>query len=235
MENYDQIVLTGEEAAEALRKAREEKYYRLKKDEYFRSLDAPRAIFKPSAGDWLNAYRERFVTDSDNSAIVIQLCAYFAQDDTFTGSHKKGVFLFGGVGTGKSTLMHFFRFNAAQSYRVVSARKIENEYSEQGEEILMHYSEDKAIASNTDPYGHQKLALCIDDMGTELEGKHYGKSRNVIGEILQNRYDAGLITHITSNASAEDIRNIYGQRVADRLREMVNIITFPESAKSRRR
>lgn len=229
------MILNEDEVAEALRIAREAKYYQQKKDAYFKSLDAPRPIFKPSADQWHAAYLEKYKQDGDNIGVVHSLCHYFSEDAAFTGSLKKGLLVFGGVGTGKSTLMNFFRFNALQSYRVVSARKIENEYSELGEEVLAHYSEDRPMAVNADPYGHQKLSLCIDDMGTETEGKHYGKDRNVIAEIIQNRYDANLYTHLTSNTSADEIGKLYGQRVRDRLREMCNVIEFPIDAKSRRK
>jgi DNA replication protein DnaC len=56
-------------------------------------------------------------------------------------------------------------------------------------------------------------------------------------EVLTQRYKNGLFTstHVTTNLSAEQIKELYGVRVADRMREMFNLISFPENAKSRRK
>ncbi|MBI9062559.1 MAG: hypothetical protein JEZ14_11285 [Marinilabiliaceae bacterium] len=44
-----------------------------------------------------------------------------------------------------------------------------------------------------------------------------------------------LITHLTSNLGPSDIEKFYGERVRSRLREMVNIITFPSSTVDKRK
>lgn len=234
MERFDNIELTEEEIDEALRYAREMKHYRLKQIQYFQSLDKPRNAPKPTKEELFDSFRSEFQTDNTNHSVVLSLCCYFSEDKIFSGDLKKGILLAGGVGVGKTTIMNFFRQNYQQSYRVISARTIENAYSKNGEDALREYSVDRDISLNVDKYGHNSLALCIDDLGTEVEGKHYGKDRNVLGDIILNRYDAGLTTHITTNATADEIREVYGARVADRLRQMINIIQFPTDAKSRR-
>jgi DNA replication protein DnaC len=75
-------------------------------------------------------------------------------------------------------------------------------------------------------------------LGTEANAKHYGHEKNVMAEIILNRYDNNLpyhCTHITTNLTADEIKAQYGTRVTDRIREMFNIIKFPVGAKSRRK
>lgn len=51
-----------------------------------------------------------------------------------------------------------------------------------------------------------------------------------MAEILLSRYDIftskKIQTHITTNLSASEIENGYGNRVRSRLREMINLIAF---------
>jgi hypothetical protein len=59
-----------------------------------------------------------------------------------------------------------------------------------------------------------------------------------MAEILLSRYDLfiskKLITHITTNLSATEIENQYGNRVRSRLRQMINLIAFDKSVKDKR-
>lgn len=173
--------------------------------------------------------------------IVKRLCAYFANDKRFETADLKlnrGLFLFGGVGVGKTTLLHAFRQNQAFSYRLISCREIEAEFSQEGDSVIQKFSFNYPIAINSNPFGAKEIGYCFDDLGTETSvSKHYGKAKNVMAEILLNRYDNKLdyrATHITTNLSAEELEQVYGTRVIDRIRQAFNLITFPVTAKSRR-
>lgn len=54
-------------------------------------------------------------------------------------------------------------------------------------------------------------------------------------EILLDRYELfmsnGMITHLTTNLTPELIEQQYGNRLRDRLREMMNYITMPGNTK----
>ena len=60
----------------------------------------------------------------------------------------------------------------------------------------------------------------------------------MLAEILLSRYDMfislHMITHATTNLSASEIENCYGNRVRSRLREMMNVIAFEKEAKDKR-
>ncbi len=60
-----------------------------------------------------------------------------------------------------------------------------------------------------------------------------------MGEILLSRYDHFISnhmhTHATSNLSASELEEYYGNRVRSRMREMFNLIAFDSGAKDKRK
>lgn len=236
-DNFDEIELNELEIEWALRREREEKFYRLKREEYNAKLRADQQIRLYTPGELIEYYSKFWKMDSQNSEIVTDICHYFAADSKFSKDLNKGLMLIGGVGVGKSTLMDFFKKNQVASYRLISCRDIESDFSSQGEKSVQYCSYNVHVATNSDPFGHQEIGFCFDDLGTEANAKHYGKEKNVMAEIILNRYDNRLdyrSTHITTNLTAEELKTQYGSRVTDRMREMFNLIIFPKSANSRR-
>lgn len=236
-ETFEEVELDEVELEEALRKAREEKFYRQQREAYNAKLNADLIPRKYTFEQLHNFFVDKLKIDEFNQAIVIQLCHYFSGDERFTGDPRKGLLLVGGVGIGKSTMMQFFSRNQVASYRLMSCRDIESDFSSDGEKSVQACSYNIDIATNSDPFGHKVMGYCFDDLGTEANGKHFGKEKNVMAEILLNRYDnqlEGKYTHITTNLTADEIKNQYGSRVTDRMREMFNLIIFDKNAKSRR-
>lgn len=69
--------------------------------------------------------------------------------------------------------------------------------------------------------------LCIDDMGIEpITVKHYGSEISPFVEVIYHRYKKKLFTVVTSNLVDEDIKDVYGERVADRFKEMFDKIYY---------
>lgn len=237
MENFEHVDLTEDEIAGALLKAREEKHYRMKREEYREKLTAEPRSIKLTAEEYWQGFKQWWQTDDDNAAIIQNICYYFSEDVKFKGNLEKGLLLVGGVGVGKSTLMEFFKKNQRSSYRMLSCREIESDFAMEGEKSVSYCSYDIPISTNSDPFGHQVIGICFDDLGTEANGKYFGKEKNLMAEIILNRYDNKLPfcrTHITTNLTAMQIKDQYGTRVTDRMREMFNIISFDPNAKSRR-
>ena len=183
-------------------------------------------------------YGPRFTLDAGDHPILIKLAAYFLQDEATCKQHDvlldKGIMLTGPIGCGKTSLMHLMRFltQAANKYNVKSTRDITFEFIQEGYEIIHRYSRGKLYAANPQNY-------CFDDLGIENNIKYYGNECNVMAEILLSRYDLyinhGLITHITTNLSATEIEETYGNRLRSRLREMVNLIGFDQDVKDKRK
>ena len=253
--DFNHIVLNDEEIKEALRAARELKHYTLKKIEYLASLNQPRKIKTYSTEELRVIIRnsklvdgKKFVVDKENQNQVDLLCLYFAGDDRFNAyddfSLSKGILLMGGLGVGKTHLMSFFAQNQKQSYRVLSCRQVENQWLEAGKvkeepvDVIGKYTNTQSIAINSDPFGHQEIGICFDDLGTEtIPSKRFGEEKNVMAEIILGRYDKRMNekTHFTTNLDPDGIQRLYGDRVRDRLREMCNVIMFDDNAKSRRK
>ena len=69
--------------------------------------------------------------------------------------------------------------------------------------------------------------LGIDDLGTEpSEVMDYGNVYTPVIDLLTKRYEEQLFTIITTNLIPQQIREHYGDRIADRLNEMVKKIVF---------
>ncbi len=79
---------------------------------------------------------------------------------------------------------------------------------------------------------------CFDDLGTENSLKYYGNECNVMAEVLLSRYELfiqkKMLTHLTTNLSATEIENLYGNRVRSRMREMFNLVSFGSQVKDKR-
>ena len=103
-----------------------------------------------------------------------------------------------------------------------------------------HYSNHSFSASYPIPYDLKKpITYCFDDLGTESALKYFGNTCNVLGEILLSRYDHfvtnKMITHATTNLSASELENLYGNRVRSRMREMFNLLSFDKGVEDKRR
>lgn len=237
IEQYLSIELTEEERDEALRLAREQKYFMFKRIEYSEKIKKQSVYKTYTALQLEEFFKMHLVIDEQNDYVLKQIFLYFSGDNNFEGDLNKGIFLMGTVGTGKTSIMHFFQQNQIHSYRMESCRNIEEKTSQDGDEHLRNCSYNIKIATNANHFGHQEIGLCFDDLGTEGNSKHYGKERNVMAEIILNRYDNRLpfnSTHITTNLTSKEIKERYGSRFTDRIKEMFNIIKFDVNAKSRR-
>lgn len=250
-ENSEPIELTEEEAAAALNAAKEKKNAKIREVAYWEKVNKARELVMFNAETLFQRAEKMIEVDEHNAWIVKALCMYFTGDKRFEDlrnfSLMKGIYLFGNPGVGKTFLMQMFSQNQISSYSMVSARTIEAEFSkakttkdsdEGGETEINYYSHIIEVPMNGNPYGHTRLGLCIDDIGTESMGKHYGKEKNVITEVILNRYDNGLphkMTHVTTNLTADEIEQRYGSRVRDRMREMFNLLEFKSDTPSRRK
>lgn len=233
----DQIVLDEIEIEAALRLAKEAKFFAKKKQDYMEKIRMAHVSRKYTAVEIYEKYKSYLDVDSDNKDVLIELCKYFA-GETSTLNPKKGLLLVGGVGIGKSTMMQFFSRNQVALFRILSCRDIESDFSADGEKSVRNCSYNITVAPNSNEFGHSECGFCFDDLGTEANGKHFGKEKNVMAEIILNRYDNNIpfvFTHITTNLTAKEIEAQYGSRVTDRMKQMFNIVTFPSNAKSRRK
>ncbi len=73
------------------------------------------------------------------------------------------------------------------------------------------------------------LALVIDDLGVEYDDKQ-GNFRSMFDALVNARYASMLPTVITTNLNAEEFKARYGERVADRIREVGRFVSIPDES-----
>lgn len=113
-----------------------------------------------------------------------------------------------------------------QRYRITPTREIAYAFQKEGYEVIHRY-------------GKRPHPICLDDLGVESSIKFYRNECNTIGEILLHRYELWsehrIVTHATTNLNAQELEEMYGNRVRSRLREMFNLISFDKEAVDKRR
>lgn len=151
------------------------------------------------------------------------LTEYFSKDEAFVKRGydlNKGLLVVGPVGTGKTEAFNVFQeiFRCSnQFFLIVATRHIIRDYTNDGAKIL-------------NKYGKKSFdTIYFDDLGLEeVNTKMFGNNANVMSEILMDRYEnfkrKGVLTFASSNLSAKQFEEIYGERMRDRMREMFNII-----------
>ena len=135
-----------------------------------------------------------------------------------TGAGKFGIAFCGEVGNGKTTLMSaicnlagYLFDKEGLFFRKVNATEVLGIYENR--------KDFKALCEQ--PF------LAVDDLGCEpVEVLSYGNILTPTVELLMTRYEMQLYTMVTTNIEPGKIKERYGERIADRLREMMCIIPF---------
>lgn len=177
-------------------------------------------------------YGQNFTFHKEDLKIIASLILYTIGDEENCKQRNidlnKGVLLIGPVGCGKTSLMTLVQELAfpEQRYRIKPTRDIAFEFQKEGYDIIHRY-------------GKSINPICLDDLGVEQNIKFYGNECNTIAEILLHRYEQlihnKVITHATTNLNANELEQMYGNRVRSRLREMFNLISFPVSSEDKRK
>lgn len=256
MESYKHIELTEDETDEAILSAKQKKEERISQserekiaNENRKKLTLSRWTMEQTAGFMqyrrINLFEGKMKIDDSNSTIYNLLLMYFSEDFQFTSlapvigvanpSLDKGLLIAGNFGVGKTWFMKLFSRNQRQVYNLVNAKNIANEFESEGQDCMYHYVKKQKNAINDASCFFQPYSgLCIDDLGTEDIKIHYGNRKNVVGDLIEQRYAAGncgVFLHATTNLTADQLKDFYGGRVVDRMREIFNFIEFTGESK----
>jgi DNA replication protein DnaC len=177
-------------------------------------------------------FGKHFTMHRQDLPVIKLLVMYAIYEEEMCEKHgidlNKGILLTGPIGCGKTSWMHLIQLlmHPDLKFMVKSSRDIAFEFNKDGYEVINNY-------------GKRQRTLCLDDIGVEQNIKFYGNECNTIAEVLLHRYEMkiahGTITHATTNLSASQLEQIYGNRVRSRLRSMFNLISFPQSSMDKRK
>ncbi|WP_036384021.1 DnaA ATPase domain-containing protein [Muricauda sp. MAR_2010_75] len=166
--------------------------------------------------------------------IIKTLAWYFMGDPNFDrynlvtneskASLKKGLFIYGPVGVGKTMFFDvltninkelFEEYERhAFGFTKISAPGFVNEF--------MHSAKGRN-KTVVDLEYYQRNKLYIDDLGAEH--KCFNQFE-LFGDILFERHRNKAITYVTTNLHPTEIEERYGERIGDRLIEMFNVIRW---------
>lgn len=142
---------------------------------------------------------------------------------------KWGLLLNGIPGNGKTTTLFAIR-------KVINALELEDPYPISENKVLGFWIRtakelcDVAIKDKKAFEQYKRCALLgIDEFGLEpTVVSSYGNEYTPIIDLLSYRYETRLATILTTNVRNVDIRPKYGDRIADRMNEMCDIIVMPD-------
>lgn len=154
------------------------------------------------------------------------------------GKHDpdKGLWIWGGIGTGKSTMLEIIReycfvvrppayYRDADEptemrttkwrygFRTTNASYVAGMFAKDGYDGIETFI--------------RSARQAFDEVGGEtIPSGHYGCMENVFQYIFQRRYDIrrGSFTHVTTNLLPEQIADVYGDHIMDRCCEMFNFV-----------
>jgi len=175
------------------------------------------------------------IVDDENEQFFKSILYYFSNDQENFAKHsssicqgepsiKKGLFIAGSYGFGKSLTMNAMR-TALRGFEGLFA------YKSTVEIVAEAYA--NSNEKNKQKIDYTKGTYCFDDLGQEK--KYFGEE--LFADLLFQRYDLfrnqQKKTHITSNMSLNQIEERYGQYISSRFHEMFNVIYV--SGKDRRK
>ncbi len=165
-------------------------------------------------------YRQRSFELSEDLQNRIQKMAKWLCDE----KAKNGMLLCGTCGNGKTTFIKALR-------TLINRFQIRNEYYNTTYGIQLITAKDIVTLYKTQHKSWKDLAMkpmiAIDDLGCEpTELLDFGNVSYPIIDLLSIWYEEQLFTIISTNLKPAEIRSKYGDRIADRLNEMMERIHF---------
>jgi DNA replication protein DnaC len=161
-----------------------------------------------------------FVVREETKEILNQLYLYAHGEGKL--DPNKGIFFYGSVGTGKSTLMKIlaeYQRILGNGFKCINCAELAGKFATYGLDSL------NSSTYNEGDRGFDPVERGFDELGREPSpAKHYGNEVNIMQHILQIRYDLRIKTHVTTNLMIEELEQRYGVHIYDRLFEMFNFL-----------
>lgn len=172
----------------------------------------------------------------EEKIIWIKILAYTYKSEYLSRylgiNYNKGLFINGPIGCGKTTLFRILEklIPSEQKFLIKSCKETVLEFSINGFYVIHQYTSISLLGRHD---------IMFDDLGAEGNIKHFGNDCNVFQEMISLRHERFIYnqvkTHFTSNMKAFQIEGLYSKRIRSRLKEMVNIISYPTNYSDKRK
>lgn len=155
---------------------------------------------------------DNYIADTDKKVFALNTVKSFS-DAFINGDHGNAI-LSGNVGTGKNHL-------ATALMKEVYTKSKKKAVITTVVKMIRHYRSTWSKESNQSEddilrYYSRVDLLIIDELGIQ---KGSEDEKNTLFEILNNRYESRLPTVILTNKTLQEVKEILGDRVIDRLKE----------------
>jgi hypothetical protein len=180
-----------------------------------------------------------FKISDEEEKIYENAIRYFSGDPSGEFNIKKGLYLYGRIGNGKSLFFKIFSALNAGCYlgNDFNTLTITNLIDGVARDGFKFFSS-AGITSNDGMISLSRSNrlwirhILIDDIGQSVSSvKYFGSEVNVVRDFFQRRYneysDHSALTHVATNILPEEIKKEYGEFISSRMKEMCNIILFP--------
>ena len=184
-------------------------------------------------------YGPRFNIEEGDKPVILKLLCWFLMDEALAEHEgldlQKGILLSGPIGCGKTAIMQIMRriCDPQRAFLVKPCASVALEFAAEGYDVIYRYTS-RAFCL----YTKQPRTVCFDDLGFEYDAPYFGAICNSMAEILSIRYDLfmehGMITHATTNLNSAELEKRYGSRIRSRMRQMFNLIAFPQTGSDKR-
>lgn len=155
---------------------------------------------------------DEFKLTKENEKLIKQLYYYCTINEKFEQDLSKGLLIGGTFGVGKTLIMQALCSVIAlfgKNIRYIHVKKLQSDILKTGVEQ------------------YEKKPLFIDDVGKESrEVVDYGTRILPIADLFALRYANYSLTFATTNYKFETLKEFYGDSIADRLKEMFNLIVL---------
>lgn len=183
-----------------------------------------------------------FEPTPDQKPIITAMSLYFAEAEEFESldpkqynstklqfSLHKGIWLWGNPGVGKSLIMEIFNRNKRLCYDILECPKICYRYVKHGDDVLNSLiNVCETVAPDASTFFQPIKGICYNDLGTEnTSSSHYKNPLNVMEYILLQSYERKIPywhRYVTTNLTFDQVKETYGVRVLDRIKECFNIL-----------
>ena len=159
------------------------------------------------------------MVDKDNQKVITDIFHWCIRDRKGTLNPEKGLWIYGNIGTGKSTLMRAVMMFVERYWLRDSGETVKPKWVNVPT-FCGRYATDGFSVFDSLPMG-------FDELGTEIAPtNHVGNKLNVMAHLLNVIYDtrSDIPKIVTTNNKMSDTLTQYGPRTVDRIAQLFNII-----------